>query len=639
MSIAVPAIPAPYIHATIKRRKNTWYTQKDGNWSDPSVWESNASKRWSYPGQNIPTPIFPQVGDDVYINNNITANVNVVVNNLRVSGDLTFANYITISVNGDIQATGTVDMTRLNPTLMLYGVNNFVTAFICGTSSTVNYARIGYQIIMNLSYYNLTMSGQGIKEPFSILTYSGKMSVLLLVVLNTKLPDTWGGALLISGGIVNIGGNTAISGNTDVLTSIAGGCLNAGNYDLSFGGYFYMNSSGALSKLTKAGTGTIIFTGLFTTSYSIVDFSGNPNLEFRGGISQIGVGFGTYQNWGTGNFTATTNNQTWSATGVSITVPSVQIVGAISLTISGVAGITVNSIDGTSSGSALINKGFINFSSTILPMPTFGTYDFTSFANVIGYSVNANYTLPYTSYVGLSIGGTGTKKLGGTTTVGTSGIVVSIGAELDLNSHNLTNNGTTAASGLLSIKAFCSVIFVGAVNLNAFDYSGNPNIEFRGGMTLSAFSSGGNGNFTFSTNNQTIRTASGGILYANIIISGVITVTTYADLIYAAFITGTINGDNASSIFDNRGVINYRNAAAPMITGKLYCNQAANTFIYGLTGDQDIQVPSDTTSGYKNLTLEGSGAKKLLGNVSVKGTYLLSSPATLNSNGYSLTNP
>jgi hypothetical protein len=103
--------------------------------------------------------------------------------------------------------------------------------------------------------------------------------------------------------------------------------------------------------------------------------------------------------------------------------------------------------------------------------------------------------------------------------------------------------------------------------------------------------------------------------------------------------TGTINGADGTAIFDNRSFYTHNNAAAPMSTGKLYCNQAANTFIYGLAGNQDMTVPSDATPGYQSLTLQGSGAKRLLGNVSVKGTYTLTSPATLNTNGFALTNP
>jgi len=76
-----------------------------------------------------------------------------------------------------------------------------------------------------------------------------------------------------------------------------------------------------------------------------------------------------------------------------------------------------------------------------------------------------------------------------------------------------------------------------------------------------------------------------------------------------------------------------------MTTGKLYCNQAVNTFNYNLANGQDITVPSDPTPGYNNLTISGSGAKRLLGNVSVKGIYTVTPPATLNSNGFSLTNP
>ncbi len=65
MSLGISTIPTPYIHSSVKRRKNTWYSVKDGNWTDRTVWISNQIKRYDYPGQNIPSPVFPQVGDDV----------------------------------------------------------------------------------------------------------------------------------------------------------------------------------------------------------------------------------------------------------------------------------------------------------------------------------------------------------------------------------------------------------------------------------------------------------------------------------------------------------------------------------------------------------------------------------------------
>jgi hypothetical protein len=104
--------------------------------------------------------------------------------------------------------------------------------------------------------------------------------------------------------------------------------------------------------------------------------------------------------------------------------------------------------------------------------------------------------------------------------------------------------------------------------------------------------------------------------------------------------TGTINGIDSTSIFINKTVFGYLNSTAPMILGKLYCNQATNTFNYLLLGNQNIQAPSDPTfPGYYNLTLSGSGSKTIMGNISVKNTYTLTAPATLNSAGFSLTNP
>ena len=113
---------------------------------------------------------------------------------------------------------------------------------------------------------------------------------------------------------------------------------------------------------------------------------------------------------------------------------------------------------------------------------------------------------------------------------------------------------------------------------------------------------------------------------------------------YSRF-NGVINGTTANSILDNRTThsigTRYFNEIAPMMTGKLYCNQVAgNRWRYSRSGNQDIKAPDDPTNpGYQNLVLEGSGAKRLLGNVSVKGTYTLTAPATVNTNGFALTNP
>lgn len=69
-----------------------------------------------------------------------------------------------------------------------------------------------------------------------------------------------------------------------------------------------------------------------------------------------------------------------------------------------------------------------------------------------------------------------------------------------------------------------------------------------------------------------------------------------------------------------------------MQTGVLICTDPA-TFEYGSL-NQDIYPMT-----YYNLSLEGCGTKKLPGNVNVANTYTITSPATLDTNGYALTNP
>lgn len=67
-----------------------------------------------------------------------------------------------------------------------------------------------------------------------------------------------------------------------------------------------------------------------------------------------------------------------------------------------------------------------------------------------------------------------------------------------------------------------------------------------------------------------------------------------------------------------------------------------NTFISGTTNQFPSgggRTGSAVVNTFNNLTVKGTGAKKLLNNVSVTGTYTLQSPATINKNGFDITNP
>lgn len=602
---ALPAIPTPYIHSSIKRRKNTWYSIADGNWSDRNIWMSNSLRKYNY----------PQAGDDVYINHTVKGDTTTTINNLRISGKLTFSNSVSISVTGDIQATGTVDMTGSSTGLVLYGVNNFIVAFTSGTSSTVTYAKtFGEQPVMNIAYRNLATNGFGTRIMVSSISVAGNLSIA--------------------------------AGTTSIADSVV---FEAGAYDLTVTGTTTISNGAAFSK---NGAGSLLFVGAFSDAGFLThaSFTGNPNIEFRGGISI----YNNSVDFGTGTVTFTTNSQTITQinSGISkFTTPS--IVGAITLTVGvGNGAFQVTSIDGTVSGSTLINKGILYIASSTMPMPTNGTWDYTTYStNTVGFVVNGNFTIPYTTFTGsVLISGTGTKSLSGATAIAGDFTISDVIAAATFDpAYNISVTGSTIInkSTFKCTTASLSFLFVGTPVTVAggatIDFSsGNPSVELRNGLGRMTTFTSGSGTWSLTTNNQTLDcTSTQTVFDCPILIAG-ITATILSNTAQSNLIqtfNGVINGSNSSSILDNRSILNYTNATAPMTTGKLYCNQAANTFIYGASGNQDIQVPSDPTPGYKDLTLAGSGAKKLLGNVSVKGIFTLTAPATLDTNGFSLTNP
>jgi hypothetical protein len=183
------------------------------------------------------------------------------------------------------------------------------------------------------------------------------------------------------------------------------------------------------------------------------------------------------------------------------------------------------------------------------------------------------------------------------------------------------------------------MIFIGTFSCDSFggfDWYGNPAIEFRNNVTWNTDGSHANpgaGNIRFTTNNITL-TPRGGFpsLINNAITIENITLT--IPTASTAVPVSNINGTTGTSKLINQGVIYIQSATEIMTTGVVDFSTTANTIFYNLNGNQDIKAVT-----YRNLTLSVGGVKKLLGNVSVQNTYTLSAPATLNSNGFALTNP
>jgi len=584
------------------RKANVWYTIMDGSWSNPDVWISNAIDK-----KNI---LLPQQGDTVYINHNVTIDIGnytssaaVNINNMYGAGTLYIPGGFGLSINGILNMSGAINMTGSGFNfLYLYGSFNSLGNLVNGTYSTVNYccASVTQQPILPFNYQNLTTTCAGT----AILT-----------------------------------ADTIINGTFNQQSN-----FECSSYGLTVNGSTTLGTVGACTFSKSSSTGSLLFVGAVDAEGGVNLTVGNPNIEFRGGLQIHTFSFMI----GTGNVSFTTNSQTINCQYfIQIWNAPISIVGAITVTLTGSQAFQSNSsINGTVSGSTFNNSGILYLGINTTPMATgVFNYQYTS-SSTLGYVFNGSATLPYSSYANLYIAGTGIKSLGSNTTTGQT---LSNNGNLECNGFNLTVNGafTNNGGGNFTASSFCDILFVGFAEFTISSGSGyvdlrtgNPNVEFRGGWDVHAFACyTGTGTFSFTTNNQTIGFSAylGGVLAANFIISGI--TATYTGNT-GVNMTALLNGSNSSSTFINNGIFNYANAAAPMSTGKLYCNQASNTFIYGLSGNQNITPPSDPTSpGYFDLTLNGSGAKTLLGIVSVKNTYTLTSPATLNPNGYNLTNP
>ena len=536
-----------------------------------------------------------------------TNNQIVGPSNVTLSGNMLLGSGTVVTMTGFLTTFGTVtgasstSELKINGTHYMYNMSTPMSTGIYtplnATTSNIGYMFNGNFTIPYASYYGLTVGGSGIKT---------------------------------------LGQNTTVSSLTLLKVNGIASTLELSAFNLANSGVTSIGSGCSLSK--NSNLGTTLFTGFVSmASGSSWNFSGNPDVEFRGGLMGTDATF----NGGSGTYSFTTNSQIIGTGGV--TLNGNMIIGAnVVITMTGT--LTVyGTINGSNAASELNVRNILNLYNAATPMLTGIFTPQGSASSNIGYLFNGNYTLPYGVYYGLTIGGSGIKTLGQNTTVSSLQIVKvnSQNSTLELAAFSFTNSGATGVSSgcLLSKNSnLGATLFTGLVSTSSgsnWNFSGNPDAEFRGGITVGGNSYvWGTGTLKFTTNNQNL--AFQGEAIGNILVSGAITVS----ITGACTVNGTINGDGPNAILVNKTTITYNNAVAPMVTGKLYCNQVANTFIYALAGNQDITTPSDPVSpGYQNLTLKTSGAKRLLGNVSVKGTYTLTSPATLNSNGFSLTNP
>jgi hypothetical protein len=543
-------------HISMFRKYNTWYTTKDGNWSDPTVWESNGSKRHSY----------PQAGDTVYVNhvidytntyNGIAYLFNNLLKDLYISGKLTCngigLNQCRLIVTGNLQCTGTIDFSTATSgvTLELRGDYTRIANFNTGTTSTIQYNSLLTQTVCSVAYYNLQISNTNTKILSNDLTVNG------------------------------------------VLTIDGGSILELGAYNSTIAGCLLQ---GLLQK--SSSTGAVNFTGAinYKDGTGCVNFTGNPTINLSGNIGLNTSDMRGGSNFGGGTLNVLTN-QSWTPNTVGNLPVSF---GNVSIVIASGKTLTINSqsgnnggllINGTSSingtdGTSILNiNGAFAYGNTSVPMST-GVFNYNnSGTSQIYIYTGVTMTVPFATFYALTVYGTAT--LSANTTVGSTLYIPS--GSLQLAAYNLSVSGLTNYAGSLLKSGNGTVNFnvltpqngTGAISFTsnpAVNLSGNIIGDCRAGFNL------GSGLVTVSANlslGLNIGGSTPAPISFNINIASGVTLrnTGYngsSATLGGLIMTGVIAGADATAIFDNRSLFIYNNAASPMAIGKLFCNQAAN---------------------------------------------------------------
>ena len=592
------AVSTSPLRLSMLRKFNTWYTVADGNWSNPNTWMSNGKRIHS----------LPQPGDDVYIDHNIGLDIyQTTINNLYVNGQLshTLINAI-LTVNGNLQAKGTVDLSQVsNANLVLNGFYNFINSFEAGNSSTVTYSRPSDQDVMSLPYQNLKIYNIGIKY---------------------------------------LTAHTIINGNLNVNDYQSyDAFLECGPFNLTVYGTSSFTADGIVGNgnLGKSGNGNLLFVGNCNINANTT-FSSNINsLEFRGGFS--GSGFDGILNINCPVY-FTTNSQIFS--GSVYFNDLVMIIGQITLTNNGTMYL-LQGVNGDNNNSTLTNNYELYLSSPVAM--NLGVFNYMNgSSSLMGYAMNDDFALPFTSYNNLSILGTGTKSLSGNTNV-LNPLVNNYSANssrLDCGPYDLVINGNTTVTGqgmendaALIKTGSGKITFVGDAFLNCaqIGFNSDVTLEFRGNVNFGPYGSIVENSVTISgpinltTSSKTIS-GKGMIFNGSITISGGITATfDGADLGHN--ISGTITGASNTDTMKVTGAVSYLNPIEPMQVGVLDCNYSTSKFYYSASNNQNI-----VGGTYGSLFLNGSGTKTLLGNIIIISSYLLTSPATLDTNEYTISN-
>jgi hypothetical protein len=471
--------------------------------------------------------------------------------------------------------------------------------------------------------------------------------------------------MVLNDGVATVGSNqdTSVSVTNMGLCDADTGCSDEDIIYTSNSGALVLASSSAVDTLSILSGDTLTANSASSetisaevlTNAGTITCTSSPTITLSGTSGTLFTNTGTFTQAtstvtlsGDGNATITSNSPTFynltsSGTGVKTLGAGITIASSGTLTVSAgtfdpstflVTGSGTNTL-AVSSG-ATIRVGASTFAGSY--SSGFGTITLNA-ASTTDYNLGGTQTVSGTpSYGHLTISGSGTKTLGGTTSVA-GNLTVSAGT-LQLADQSITVTGTSSITGTIDDNNTTGTdIFVGKVTINnagTWTSTGNESYEFRGGLdanSTSTFTSG-SGTYTFSTNAQTVDGTQS------------ITITNISNTITSS--TGLTFSDNGVTVGTltqgTNSILTFSGTTIPAIT-TLDASTNANTVVYSVaSGGQTIKA-----STYRSLTLSNtSGTNTAGGNIVVNtgtmtttagGTldmtsaYTLSGSATFTNNG------
>lgn len=369
-------------------------------------------------------------------------------------------------------------------------VGNSVTIRSGHSVTVTNPTKSSFELILD-GTLNL---GSTINHTFGNVTGSGELSLEATASNNFNFPSADISTFL---GTVNYTGSTN-DGNM-INTPLS---FNA----ISFSGTSAKNLQNVAFNITgtwNMSSGTINQTNNTTTTLN-GDFN-NTGATFNASNGTMVLGGTGAQNITTSSGSSTFNNLTISNTSGTVNLMNnISVNGALTQNasatfdvndnvVNGTGDIVINGIINTSNANGLSGGVSTSFASTL------NSVTLNSGSNIVYDLTGAQTISARTDYQGLEVGGSGTKSLGGSTTI--SGDLNIAAGDLSIGANLLSLNGTLSGVGTITGSATSDIAVGGTGALGTIDFTTGG--ETLGDFTMNRTSSGAvnvNEDFTIRDN-------------------------------------------------------------------------------------------------------------------------------------------